>query len=75
MYKLNSEDIDVYVVIRASFGNDIILRNYTQDKVMFLGNYKNETIAVNKCKQFRKMLEFLGAEKLEDKQWQSVKKG
>ena len=64
MYKLNGEDIDVYVVIRASYGNDIILRNYTQDKVKCIGHFKNETRAVNECKKVKRIIEFLGGKEL-----------
>ena len=63
MYKLNGEDIDVYVVIRASYGNDIILRNYTQDKVKCIWHFKNETRAVNECEKVKRIIEFLGGEK------------
>lgn len=41
MYKLNGEDIDVYVVIRGYISRDVILRNYTQDKVKLCGCFKS----------------------------------
>ena len=63
MYRLNEDKIDVYVVFRASFGNDIILRNYTKDKIICIANFKNDTRAVNECKKIQRIIEFLGGEK------------
>ena len=63
MYKINGNDIDVYVVIRRGFSNDVILRNYTKDKVKYLGGFKSEHKALRECEHIKRVLEFLGAEK------------
>lgn len=65
MFKINGEDIDVYVVIRGSYGNDVILRNYTKDKVKCVGHFKNEDKAVEKCNEVKRIIEFIGGEKVE----------
>lgn len=64
MYKINGEDIDIYVVIRGYISRDVILRNYTQDKVKCLGCFKNYHKAVERCNEIKRILEFSGAEKL-----------
>ena len=65
MYKINGNDIDVYVVIRRGFSNDVILRNYTKDEVKCLGCFKSEDKAVDECKRIKRIIEFIGGEKVE----------
>ena len=63
MYKLNGEDIDVYVVIRGYISRNVILRNYTQDKVKCCGCFKSLYKADERCKEIKRIIEFLGGEK------------
>lgn len=62
MYKINGNDIDVYVVIRGYYGNDIILKNITKDEVKCVGQYKNCHRAVNECKKIKRIIEFICGE-------------
>lgn len=62
MFKVNGNYIYVYVVIRGSYGNDIILKNITKDKIKCLGHFKNYNRAVNECKKIEQMLKFLDCE-------------
>ena len=62
MLKINGQDIDIYVVIRGSYGNDIILKNYTKDEVKCLGNFKNEMRAINECEKIKNLFKYLGFE-------------
>lgn len=66
MYKINGNDIDVYVVIRAYRSNDVILRNYTTEEVMCLGSFKweHESKAIKKRNEIKHILEFLGAKEI-----------
>lgn len=62
MYKINGNDIDVYVVIRAYRSNDVILRNYTKEEVKCLGCFKSEDKAVEKCNEIKRIIEFIGGD-------------
>ncbi len=62
MFKVNGNYIYVYIVIRGSYGNDIILKNITKDEVKCIGHFKNYQKAVDKCKKIEQMFKFIGCE-------------
>lgn len=68
MYKLNNEEIGVYVVSRKWKDTfyDVILRNYTKNRAKCLGCFKSSYKANEECKKVANILEFLSAEKLAD---------
>ena len=63
MFKINGNDIDIYVVIRGSYGNDIILRNYTKDEVKQIAIENN--LGTEQTKESYDIC-FLGSEKFKD---------